>query len=478
MKRFLLVCLSILLIAPALHAQRQKPWDNGRLTVSENGHFLVFENGRPFFWLGDTAWLLTSRLRREEIDFYLQNRAAKGFNVIQVSVLHYWPQFNVYGECATPYYNWDFRKIDQKGRYGYWDHVDYAIDAAAAQGMYVAIVCTWGSIIVRGGHMTVDDARSYGTFLAQRYKDKPNIIWVIGGDVAPDRAPGHLEIWNALATSIKKIDKNHLMTYHPDGRTSSADSFNDAEWLDFNSFQSGHRRYGQDNGVPQERYPIELNTEEDNWRYVEKAWAMTPVKPILDAEPSYEGLTKGMSRNEPYWTPAEIRRYGYWSVLAGALGHTYGDNAVMQFYVPGIIPSFYPKLPWYEALDEPASGQMQYLAKLMCTFPFTQGRPDQSVLIGDPGQKHDRLIANRGEDYLLVYDYTNKQIDVDLDRISGKEKLVFWFEPENGHLKYLGRFRGRQSFLPEGGYCAGKDKVLIAFDADKGYLSETLSQIQ
>jgi len=44
----------------------QKPWDNGRLKVSENQRFLQFENGKPFFWLGETAWLMPERLNRDE----------------------------------------------------------------------------------------------------------------------------------------------------------------------------------------------------------------------------------------------------------------------------------------------------------------------------------------------------------------------------------------------------------------------------
>ena len=54
-----------------------------RLKVSDNKHFLVSEDGRPFFYLGDTAWELFHRLNRQEADRYLSNRAAKGFTVIQ-----------------------------------------------------------------------------------------------------------------------------------------------------------------------------------------------------------------------------------------------------------------------------------------------------------------------------------------------------------------------------------------------------------
>ena len=89
--------------------------------------------------------------------------------------------------------------------------------------------------------MNEKEAVAYGKFLAERYKDEPNIIWMIGGDI---RGDNKTEVWDALANSIRSIDKGHsddfpsAWTYHV------ATWFNDREWLDFNMFQSGHRRYG------------------------------------------------------------------------------------------------------------------------------------------------------------------------------------------------------------------------------------------
>ena len=37
-----------------------------RLKVSDSHRFLVYEDGHPFFYLGDTAWELFHRLNREE----------------------------------------------------------------------------------------------------------------------------------------------------------------------------------------------------------------------------------------------------------------------------------------------------------------------------------------------------------------------------------------------------------------------------
>jgi hypothetical protein len=58
-----------------------------RLKLSDNKRYLSTEKGDPFFWLGDTGWMLFSKLSREEAERYFDDRKQKGFNVIQVMVL-------------------------------------------------------------------------------------------------------------------------------------------------------------------------------------------------------------------------------------------------------------------------------------------------------------------------------------------------------------------------------------------------------
>ncbi len=94
--------------------------------------------------------------------------------------------------------------------------------------------------------------------------------------------------------------------------------FNSEKWLDFNMFQSGHRRYGQRKGDGD--YPIIENTEEDNWRFVESNNALEPRKPVIDGEPIYEDIPHGLhDANEIKWNDHDVRRYAYWSVFAGSL---------------------------------------------------------------------------------------------------------------------------------------------------------------
>ncbi len=441
------------------------PWKNGKLKVSENNRYLVHENGEPFFWLGETGWLMPERLNRDEVDFYLHRCSQAGYNVVQVQTINAVPAYNVYGQSSHPF-GYDFSKIDRPGVYGYWDHMDYIIERAEKYGIYIGMVCIWGGL-VKEGLMTEKEAVKYGTFLAKRYKDSPNVVWIIGGDIQGNIKQ---EVWETLARTIRKIDPGHLMTYHPRGRHTSAEFFPDTEWLDFHMFQSGHRRYGQRMG--NKDYPIPENTEEDSWRYVENALAVSPMKPVLDAEPSYEDIPQGLHFNtEPRWDDADMRRYAYWSVFAGACGHTYGNNDIMQFYRPGVKASYYAAVPWWDALDMPGFNQMKYVKELMLAFPYEERLPDQSIIAGTNGEKYERLIATRGESYLMVYNYTGRPMQIDLTKITGSKKKAWWYNPVTGVYSYIGEFdNGVATFTPITASAAkDKDIVLVVTDAAKDY---------
>lgn len=295
-------------------------------------------------------------------------------------------------------------------------------------------------------------------------------MWIIGGDIQGNI---RTEVWDALARTIKSIDKNHLMTFHPRGRTTSARWFNNREWLDFNMFQSGHRRYGQRMG--NKDYPIPDNTEENNWMYVDSAWSYKPVKPVLDAEPSYEDIPQGLhDAHEPRWNDRDVRRYAYWSVFAGACGHTYGHNAIMQFVRPGVPGAYFAdgmKKAWYQALDDPGYQQMKYLKRLMLAMPYFERVPDQSIIL-DNGEKYERLIATRGKDYLMVYNHTGREMRIRLDAITGKRKSVWWMDAATGTIKHIGTYNSKTlTYNPASAEGSQRDGVLIAMDEKCQYLN-------
>ncbi|MBD0277468.1 MAG: DUF4038 domain-containing protein, partial [Flavisolibacter sp.] len=117
-----------------------------QLRVSDNKRFLVTQDNKPFFWLGDTAWELFHRLTREEAEKYLKNRADKGFTVIQAVALAELDGLhdpNPYGEI--PLENDD----PTKPREAYFQHVDFIINRAAELGLYIGLLPTWGDKVFK-----------------------------------------------------------------------------------------------------------------------------------------------------------------------------------------------------------------------------------------------------------------------------------------------------------------------------------------
>lgn len=444
--------------------------ENWQLKVSDNNRYLLHADDSPFFWLGDTGWLLPQRLDQGEVKGYLSRASEAGFNVVQIQVLNGVPSCNVYGQLSNnPSAPWDFSCFKKKTTtYTYWDHMDYIVKTAEQNGIYVGMVCIWGGL-VKGGAMDVQGARSYARFLAERYRDSPNIIWIIGGDIQGDVKH---DVWNTLAETIKSIDKKHLMTFHPRGRYTSAKWWAKAPWIDFHMYQSGHRAYGQ--RMNDKVYPIPENMEEDCWLYVDSTWTASPIRPVIDGEPSYEDIPIGLHFPKgPRWQACDVRRYAYWDVFAGCFGHTYGHNAIMQMMKPGYDVAYAEtSKTWYEAQQDDGYQQMKYLKSLMLSFPFVERIPDQSVIISN-GEKYERLIATRGKDYCLVYNYTSCDMNVDLSKVSGDKKCVWWMDAKSGDLTYLGEY-GNKSYtfrMRRDSMNGIQDGVLIAVDSSKKYLS-------
>lgn len=428
------------------------------LKISENQRFLTNIDDQSFFWLGDTGWLLFSKLTREEAEKYLENRAEKGFNVIQVMVLHELKVTNVYGDSAL--IGQDVSRpavtsgnsVENSTEYDFWDHMDFIIGKAEEKGIYIALVPVWGSN-VKSGKISREQADQYSTWLAKRYAAKPNIIWLNGGDLM---GCDFTAIWEIIGNNLRKYAPNQLITYHPFGRTQSSTWFHHATWLDFNMVQSGHRRYDQDDS--------KLGYGEDNWKYIRDDYNLTPVKPTIDGEPSYEGIPQGLhDTTQPRWTNNDLRRYVYWSVFAGAFGFTYGNNAVMQMNKPGDKkPAYGAKDFWYDAMNAPGASEMIHLKNLMLSKPFFERVPDQSLIVAN-GEKYDFLAATRGKKYALIYTYNGRNMEINAGKIEGKNISAQWFNPRNGSYSKIGNFKnsGILTFDPPGEIQDGNDWVLV-----------------
>jgi hypothetical protein len=439
----------------------QRPWQHGRLEVAEGGHVFQHEDGTPFFWQADTAWLMLSRLTRSEVQEYLADRRAKGFNIAQVMVIHSLQTATLEGRL--PFVDGDITRPDERaasasdGLRGpsFWDHLEDVLELAEQAGLYLALVPIWGSN-VKNGQFPAADVETYASWLARRYRSHPNIVWLNGGDL---HGTQEMEAWQRAGAALRRADPTKLITFHPFGRCQSATWFHDAHWLDFNMIQSGHRDYEQ----VWEEDPTAWKGP-DTWRYVEQDYQRWPAKPTVDGEPCYEDLPRGL--HDPvhgYWRHEDSRRFAYWAVFAGAAGHTYGHNAVIQIYKPEYRPAYATTMTWREGLAAPGSNDLQHLHRLLLAYPYTDRIPDQTVIVGDPGFQKDRLVVTRGVDYLFAYRFTGRPFELRSGVLPGETLRARWMDPITGAFSSSTRVRneGTLAFVPPVGEAGNTDMVLV-----------------
>lgn len=474
--RILLAALAIGLFHSPLRAQTGKSTIAASVTpvqglqVSPNHRYLVKQDNTPFFYLADTAWELFHRLNRDEIDFYLRNRAKKGFTVIQATLLAEDNGLSVKNaEGELPLINFDPATPNDK----YFRLVDYTVDKAAANGLYMALLPTWGSWVDGKPHRIwegreVFNARNayvYGLFLGKRYATKANIIWVLGGDRSP---VGYREIWDAMAKGLKEGDGGtHLITYHPGGATSSSRFLSNAPWLDFNMLQVGHYRF---NGNDAEAVEHDYNSH--------------PTRPVVDGETTYEDMPLDTLPENPRFTAYDVRKAAYWAVFAGAMGNTYGHNSVWQMYRKGDVPIDGARIEWNKALDVEGSSQMVYLRDLMESRPYLTRIPDQSLILSNAqsiGRDSDRVqitrdgtIGKNNATYIFAYLPILKIFRINTSVIPSSTFRAWWYNPRTGASLLIGVFKNHGDFSPAGNHLpgasqGGPDWVLVIDDASRGY---------
>jgi hypothetical protein len=453
MKKLFFISLSILI---GLSSSAQEI--TGPIQVHPDHRYLMTSEGNPFFWLADTAWELFHRLDENEATLYLDTRKEQDFNVVQAVVLAeldgiHTPNAN--GE--TPFINLDTWAYNE----AYFEHVDRIIDLALERDIHIALLPTWGDKLFKNTWgtgpeiFTPETAYAYGKRIGQRYRDRKNLVWVLGGDRNPRDDSQDIEVWNQMARGILESQKPEnpiLITFHPQPADPGGSSnwFHHADWLDFNMHQTGHCP----NHQTYEKIAHDLR--------------LSPLKPTIDGEPMYEEHPKCFNAKEMgYSEAADIRRIMYWNVFAGAAGQTYGCHAVWQMYDLDKSPVNAPLKPWHKSLDLEVATQIKHLKNLMISQPYFDRISDQSLIAENQQNDSTYIVATRDQEgsFAMFYFPTGKNSAVDLSKLVGSTFKMTWMDPRTGV-----EFKGNEGFpLPKGTFLSitppstgrGNDWVLI-----------------
>jgi hypothetical protein len=462
----LLVSLTLTNIEDSVETKKSN-WDSshGDLKVSHNKRFLVYNDGTPFFYMGDTNWELFHRARREDAEKLIEKRKQQGFNVMfapvtgNLDAILYKNPFgipNPYGDL--PFIDKDVTRphttpgadpADEE-QYDYWDHVDYIVNLAESAGIYIGLIPAWANHY-KEGLINDENCRVYANFLGKRYGAHPNIIWVLGGDFNP---AGKEELFREMATGLKESGGDRqLITFHPGGKLSSSQWFHNAEWLDFNMIQSGH-------------YQLDLRND----LMITKDYGRLPYKPVIDSENRYEDHSVNWDPKNGWFNEYDNRQAAYWALFAGAFGHNYGNRGVWQMYEPGREPYGPLRYYWYDAMDLPGAWNMKQVRNLMMSRPMLSRVPDQSI-VSENFDGSDHIQATRGDGYAFIYTPTGRTFSVNMGKITGEKVEARWFDPRTGEVKSIGKFvnYGIREFNPPGDPWRGNDWVLVLDDTRKKF---------
>ena len=400
----------LLFVAPPnrANAAQNRSAVHGRLAVSENGRYFV-RDGKPFFWLGDSAWPLLSLYTPAEAKEYLDHRSRQGFTVIHIMIpFDGGPGLKTSGSNQNgelPFHDWNPLKPNE----AYFRNMDALVDAAQKDGLILYILPlggSGGSFVDKLHVFTKQNARAYGEWLGRRYREKPNIVWMDGFDLAPWR---YRDIAEEFVAGLQAGDRGaHLISYAPGGGFSSS-YFQNEPWLSFDHIQVWN----------------------DYWRaysFVVADYCRLPVKPVVMAEGAYEAGTEYASG--PI-TPLIVRKEAYWSYLGGGF-HTYGHNDIWR------------KNPtWRESLDSPGARQLGILARLITSHQWWKLAPDQSVFVRGAGSDETQNAAARSTDGDLVIAYlaSSAPVSVDLHAITAAKTVrATLVNPETGEETSAGVF--------------------------------------
>lgn len=439
--------------------------------ISSNGRYLVDQNGDPFPILGRTAWFLTA-LSESSYRTFIDDTVSKGFNSIEFHVINHSPQgenapFNGRNELpflkkldgnawtGTLYPNYSEIELEAPDmttpNEAYWAFVDELLAYAESKGVlcfffpaYVGFPDTaegWMNEMVANGPAKL---QTYGEWIATRYRDQKNLVWMAGGDKQVYE-PDETAVEAALIAGLKSVANPESKHYS-------------AEWRR-NSIAKDQPDFGPDmtlNGT----YSNSININNLGRR----AYEYTPVIPaFLLEEPFDEEGPDGNGSNFDATQP--VRRFQWWGVLSNIGGYIAG-NGYIWIFRPG----------WQSHLDTPGALDMKRLNAFVRSIEWYRLVPSGlagmrelvTEGVGDLGDSNYIASAATPDGTLLVAyvpPANEAPFTIDMEALSGSARAR-WFNPTTAEYTPIGTFAnvGTQVFDVPGDNGSGWDDWVLVID--------------
>jgi len=336
---------------------------------SIDGRTLVDVNGTPFPILGRTSWFVMS-LSAADQQLFLNDTAGKGYDAIEFHVIDHDPRGNKppFANAGTllPF----LKRLDGTTWTGdlpanpgtrapdfttpneaYWVFVDQFLVACESKGILVFMFPAYTGF--NGGdqgwmqEMSANgEARmqTFGAFVATRYRNQRNIVWMIGGDKGA-YGTADLAAERGLIAGLKSVaGQSTMYSAEWDSESICTDQFN----FGSNCTLNGAYSFGGN-----------VNTQ------AQRGYGARPVLPTyLLEEPYDEEGPDGVNFN-PTFATQPVRRFQWWGWLSGIGGYISGNGFVWPFNAGGVTPPL-----WQQHLNTQGAKDMARLNAFIVSIPW------------------------------------------------------------------------------------------------------------
>ena len=440
------------------------------LRPAPGGRYLQDQRGVPFLIKGESAWLALANLTEAEQETYLADRAARGFNLIEVMLTNHdytrppnpIPPANRRGEQPFQSPGDLSAPLD-----AYFDRALGFVDRAAAHGIAVLLAPNylgfdgaeegwWKPLLAPAN--TREVCAGFGAYLGARFRDRRNLLWLAGGDFAPPAGSEGEARHAAIIDAIRTAGASQPWTGH---------------WnVDhLGGISTDQRRFapGMDlNGVYQYAQP---------YRFAMRAYDLQPPRPVFLLESTYEHEHPG-GNTQPF------RKAWWWTMLSGGAGVVWSNfflwrcESARGTYSADYGDTDRSVSSWKEELDSPGARQVVLLHRFFEALPWYRLVPSgrsgvDGVASGQRwGQGHIAAAGTVEHDLIVAYvpptGSERRRFVLDLSDLPAPGRAR-WFDPVGGTYlddRELPARAGEVTFEVPGRNAAGDDDWVLLVEVN------------
>jgi len=437
--------------------------------ISGDRRYLTYADGDPFLWLGDTAWSAINTMTDDDWRLYVDYRRSQKFNVAQMICGTGWAVQTTDRRGNAPFLGTGGQKVgwaksttvsdaDFRWNPAFWQGVDRKVQYANDQGM-ITLFCAIGQN--HNGHNFPKTDRTQVELFARNFAARMMGNLVV---FSPDADYYWTEYGDWSGQTLRaSIHPLQLVTIHPEmivnlysqtPANSGTLGFYDKGYVDFAGFEVSNgwlascHKGSPEYGEPWKPYsaPRSACASIDMPLGL---YQRTPTKPIVNLEIVYDCKSL-QERNPNHWAqpyPLRMTRSGgYWSMLSGAKGLTYGCGGVCYwgYQKNEAIGGGWTPLEPDNGLYKPSGDQMTWFFEMFSSMDWWRlepahelvlNQPPAPATIDDPAWLTRMAMAKTSNgDLGVAYLPDNAQIKVDMVAFPTVMQAK-WFNPVNGNYE-------------------------------------------